>query len=179
MNPGHGWLRGLRGGVLAVCCLLLGLSGHALGGAPLGLTAPVLVTGALIAAGSVACAVRQRDFGQLFAAAACSQLAFHLALSLSPEPSMGAHAAFDSRMLLAHAGGAVPLAAVLARGDAAFWALYRAARRFVLPLVASTVPVVDRTPLVGALSTAPVGVRARLLVSAATPYRGPPQECAA
>ncbi|MGI8694839.1 MAG: hypothetical protein ACR2JK_18380 [Geodermatophilaceae bacterium] len=91
MDPRHGWLRALRGAALAACCLLLGFSGHTFGSAGFGRTTPVLAAAALIAAGSVVWADRQRDFRQLLGAAACSQLAFHVTFSLSPDPATAGH----------------------------------------------------------------------------------------
>lgn len=171
----------LRGAALAACCLLLGVSGHALGGAPLGPSVPVLVAAVFIAAGSVAWAGRQRGFGQLLGAAACSQLALHLtlSLSLSPETSMGVHAALDLRMLLGHTVGAALLAAVLARGDATVWALYRALCRFAVPRLTVAPRAPDTCPRIGSARGDGAIMRAGLRLAAATPYRGPPRVAAA
>ncbi|MBA3418779.1 MAG: hypothetical protein H0U09_08790 [Geodermatophilaceae bacterium] len=179
MDPGHGWLRVLRGAALAACCLLLGLSGHWLGGATAGSTGPMLVAAALIATGSVAWAGRQRGFGQLLGATACSQAAFHVVLSLSPDSAMGTHPAVDVRMLLGHTIGSVLMAAVLACGDAAVWGLYRSLRRFVVPRLPGALPIGDRTVRIPARLTAPATVSVALLLAAATPYRGPPRTLAA
>lgn len=185
MNPGYGWLRLLRGALLAACCLVLGWSGHALGGASFNATAPVLAAAVLIAAGSVGLAGRQCGFGRVLGAAAWSQLVFHLTLSVSPPPAAGhaGHGAvtgLDVRMLLGHVAGAVLMAAVLAYGDAAAWGLYRSLRRFVVPRVVGQVVVVDRTGQVPAHLLERVGLGAAgLLLVAATPHRGPPRVAAA
>lgn len=82
-------MRLIRGGLLAACCVLLGLSGHILGGGAVPAAAPALVASGLIGVAAVAWAGRQREFRQLFVAAAIAQAAFHTALSLTP--AHGAH----------------------------------------------------------------------------------------
>lgn len=178
MNPGRAFLRVVRGMVLATCFTMLGLAGHAGGGAAIRLGAPSLVAAVLIAAGSVAWADRQRGFGQLLGAAACTQLAFHLTLSLSPETAMAAHAAVDQQMLVGHVAGGILMTTVLARADAAVWGLYRSARRLAnFPPVVLLGPVVDRSPHIP--RRGPAGVGAGLLLATATPHRGPPRMTAA
>lgn len=182
MDPGRGWLRVLRGLALAACCVLLGMSGHAIGGATLGLTTPVVLAAVLIGAGSVAWAGRQRDFVPLLRAAGCAQVAFHLVLSLFPAPVTAGHEMHpaaplpaDVRMLLGHALGAVVMAWVLARGDALVYGLYRSLRAVVVPDVRDTRPPPAAAPRLTA-DRADVSIRGvGLRLAAAVPRRGPPQ----
>ncbi|CAN5223232.1 hypothetical protein BH20ACT5_BH20ACT5_21410 [soil metagenome] len=174
MNPGRGRLRLLRGAVLAACCVLLAISGHALGDGPVGLTAPLVVAIALVAGGSVAWADQQRGFGHLLGAAMCSQVAFHLTLSLSPEHAVGhAGATVDVRMVLGHVAATVVMAWILAKGDAGAWALHRSLRG-LLPRIGGLPTVPASPPSMCPRRRASVENRAGLRLATARPHRGPP-----
>ncbi|MBA2389096.1 MAG: hypothetical protein H0V67_02465 [Geodermatophilaceae bacterium] len=131
--------------------------------------------------------------GALLAAAACAQQAFHVTLSLSPQPAVGMHGwhvaqsaagvTVDLRMLLGHVAGAILMARVLTRGDAAVWSLYRAVHRSVRrigvhPLGSSPVVADARPRWWAGVSTGAI-TGAGLRLAAATPYRGPPRAFAA
>lgn len=175
MDPGPGATRLLRGGLLAACCLLLGLSGHLVGGGGVPSAAPALLGGALVAAGCVAWAGRSRTFGQLVVAAAAAQGAFHLALSLSPAHAMHPLVP-DLRMLAGHAVATVVMAAVLAYGDWVLDAFGRALNR-ALPVEPGHAEVF------GTVRVAAVEVRTitghGVLVAVGHPRRGPPATVAA
>lgn len=179
MEPGRGGLRALRGGLLAVSCSLLGISAHLLGGGSLAL-GPTLLAALLAALGAVGLAGRRRGARTLFLAAAVVQAGFHVALSGGHD--MAAHAAPDGSlpglwMTAAHAVGTVLVAVVLARGDAALFAMGRLAGRWragrvspplmPAPVVAASVrPSVPRRPLA-------------LFLTAQLRYRGPPVDALA
>ena len=177
MDPGHGTMRLVRGGVLATCSVLLGLSGHLLGGGSGQVVAPTVLAGAVIGVASVAWAHRRRGFGQLMGAAVLAQVAFYGTLALASSHGSVHHhdgmtAAWSGqRMMLAHAVAAVLMAAVLAHGDAVLWSLGRMLPavvrpgRWPVPVVRGTLPPPDggeRAP------------RRALVVAATQPHRGPP-----
>lgn len=177
MEPGPGATRLLRGGLLAACCLLLGLSGHLVGGGGVPSAAPVLLGGALVAAGCVAWAGKPRGFRQLLVAAAAAQGGFHLTLSLSPAHPMAGHPLVpDLRMLAGHAAATVVMAAVLAHGERVLDALARVADRalFVVPRDPEVYRPVQ-IPITGPDAGPATGV----LVAAGCPRRGPPARTAA
>lgn len=177
MEPGPDATRLLRGGLLAACCLLLGLSGHLVGGGGAPSAAPVLLGGALVAAGCVAWAGRPRSVRQLLTAAAAAQGAFHLTLSLAPAHPMPGHPLIpDLRMLAGHAAATVVMVAVLAYGERVLDALARTAARALLVVPRDPEgyrPV--RVPATGPDDTTATGV----LVAAGCPRRGPPARTAA
>src|SRR3954451_5261239 len=96
-SPGLGAARVARGSLLALCCTLLALSGHVLGGGQVSAVVPMLALGGpvggafavvqmLAAAGPVGAALvvwaaRQRGPAQLAGAVAGAQVAFHIAFS--------------------------------------------------------------------------------------------------
>lgn len=179
MNPGRGWLRLLRGGVLATASVLLGLSGHLFGGgsADAALAAPTLLVGAVVGAGAVAWAHRRRGFGQLLAAATVAQVALHVTLSLMPahhDHGAAATSSFGLSMVLGHAAASLVMAWALARGETALWALGRILFRPRRAAVAASAyrPGLVPIPLPGVL--VPAGLR----VATAHPHRGPPEYAA-
>jgi len=148
MDPGRGSLRALRGGLLAACCALLGISAHVLGGGSVDLGQTLLLT-VLLATAAMALAGRRPGTGTLLVVAAVAQAAFHVVLAAAHRSAeLASHGAETHQsgpldlgaldgllpttwMTLAHAAGAVLVAVVLARGDAALFALARVARRWI------------------------------------------------
>jgi hypothetical protein len=174
MDAGQGTMRLLRGGLLAACCVLLGLSGHTLGGGSVPAAAPALVASALIGLAAVAWAGRRRDFRALLWAAALAQAAFHTALSLAPTHNQ--QHGLVLRMLAGHAAATVVMAAALARGEAVLEACARAAGYLGVPdppVLISSRPVLRPRPVRRMVAAAGV------LLATAHPRRGPPVAAAA
>lgn len=173
MDPEHATMRLVRGGLLALCCVLLGMSGHTLGGGTSPAAVPALIASALIGGAAVAWAGRRRDFGPLLLAAAEGQVLFHLILTSAPTGM--SHHGLSLRMLAAHAVATVVMAAVLARGEAVLDALYRSLRQFVLLPGPGPVLVVTTPPRLSVRPPEPSDGEVGLRFAAATPYRGPPR----
>src|SRR3954453_14415641 len=90
--PGRGGAGGARGSLLALCCTVLALSGHVLGGGQVSAVVPMLAVAGPVGAAFVVWADRQRGPAQLAAAAAGSQVAFHVAFSLCGGTGLPGHA---------------------------------------------------------------------------------------
>lgn len=164
-------MRLLRGGLLAVCGVLLGISGHLLGGGGLPSTAPATVAVALIGAAAVAWAGRRRTFRQLVVASVLAQGAFHTVLSLGP--GHGPIHGLDARMLVAHAVATLVTAAVLAYGERALAALGRTLYRRTV--IQGPLAVGAPTRLPGGRFAIPPDTTLRVVL----PRRGPPVAVAA
>src|SRR5690349_19623277 len=125
-SPGRGAARVARGSLLALCCTLLALSGHVLGGGHVTAVVPMVAVAGPIGAAFVIWADRQRGPLQLAAATAGSQVAFHVMFSLCGGTGLAAHPTRDTvAMVAGHLVAGLLATWVLARGEAAVWALYR------------------------------------------------------
>lgn len=175
-DPGRGALRVLRGASLALACTLIAVGGHVLGGGDAPPVGALLAVAALGGAAFVVLANRQRTFGQIFAAAAVSQLVFHGAFSLSAgayghpihEPIASL---IHPPMLTGHLLAAAAAAALVAYGERAVWALHELGRLFRLPELAVIRPV---TPPRLRQATSHTENTRELLLARTRPRRGPP-----
>jgi hypothetical protein len=181
-HPGRGLLRIGRGGLLAVCCTMLALAGHVVGGG--GVPKPYALVAVAVLAGAGFCVLadRQRSFRQVFTGAVAAQAVFHLTFSLAG-PGSGAHSSGagavpgtslgpDLVMVGGHLFAAAGTAALLAHGDTVLWALVellglvRVPALGALPVVAVPCPVVQSFPDLPAPGA--------VLSARVHPRRGPP-----
>jgi hypothetical protein len=176
MSPAQGAVRVLRGCALAVCCTLLALSGHVLGGGSVASVLAMLVVAAPLGAAFVVWADRQRGPVQLAAAAVGSQAAFHAVFTLCGGTALH-HAPVATEMAAGHVAAAVVAAWVLARGEAALWGLYRALSAVVLSVPGPTAVVQRLVP--GRPDGVPVVTDAGVVIAGTHPRRGPPRALAA
>jgi hypothetical protein len=178
-SPGQGAARVARGTLLALCCTVLALSGHVLGGGEVVAVLPMLVVAGPLAAAFVVWADRERRPAELAAAGAGSQVAFHLVFSLcggTGLPSAVTPAAVQ--MAAGHVVAGVVMTWVLARGEAALWRLHRALSR-VLRLRVVRLPVVESGPSRPPQAAWPQERGTGLVLAAAHQRRGPPRALAA
>ena len=185
-GPGRGALRVLRGGLLAGACAALAVGGHALGGGAAA-PGPAVVVSLLLAAWTVLWADRQRGRAALAAFCGGTQVAYHLAFSLSADAAVharhghghghgGAHEAMtsatDAHMLLAHVLAAAVTGVLLGHGEAALWAVARRLRRALpqLVLVVAAPAAPHRVPVPAGPAVRGAGLR----LAAASERRGPP-----
>lgn len=163
----------IRSSAFALVATWVAALGHLVGGG--GVPDPaILFLGALVIGFSgMGLAHRQRTWPAIFGVLALSQLAFHLlfsmdvhAMSGSPMPDMD-----PLRMLALHAVAAGLSAVVLARGDAAIFALFHALTSAVLLL--RPILTVDRPPSWTASFPVSIPCPAGPLLST-SPRRGPP-----
>lgn len=173
-SPARGFLRFVRGGVLAAACTLCALGGHALAGGAIPGLGSLVVLGWLGAC-FVLLADRRRGFGGILTAAGGSQVVFHVMFALT-----GAHAAHtptqpavvpDVGMLAGHATAAVCVAALLAHGESVAWGLYHAFRLVSVPTI--TLPIPGPRAASTCVAREPGSAREALFVRA-HPLRGPP-----
>lgn len=170
-------LRILRGASLALACTLIAVGGHVLGGGDAPPAGALLAVAALGGAAFVVLANRQRTFGQIFAAAAASQLAFHGAFSLSSgaygHPLHESIASLaDPPMLTGHLLAAAAAAALVAYGERAVWAIHELGRLIRVPELAVVRPTAPPN-LRPATSRHHESTRG-LLFARTRPRRGPP-----
>jgi len=176
-HPGSGLLRISRGIVLAVCCAMLALGGHVLGGAgipPVSAWAGVAI---LCAAGFAVLADRERSFRNILAVTLLAQVAFHVAFSLV-EPAGVAHHATGSTgpgvsMTVGHLAAAVATAWLASRGEAVLWALADLFRFVRIPTLAVVPPPTPPSLAAAQIQAVPVP---DLLTRRVHPRRGPPRE---
>lgn len=173
-SPARGVLRFVRGGVLAAACTLCALGGHGLAGGAIPGLGSLVVLGWLGAC-FVLLADRRRGFGGILAAAAGSQVVFHIMFALT-----GTHAGHESTqpvvipdagMLVGHAAAALCLAALLAHGERVVWGLYHAFRLVFVPTI--TLPAPDASAVSACVARESGPTREALLVRE-HPLRGPP-----
>lgn len=166
----------LRGASLALACTLIAVGGHVLGGGDAPPVGALLAVAALGGAAFVVLADRQRTYGQIFAAAAASQLAFHGAFSLSAgayghplhEPIASL---LDPSMLTGHLLAAAAAAGLVAYGERAIWAIHELGRLIRLPELAVVRPTTP--PHVRPVTSHLPSLREQLLAHT-RPRRGPP-----
>jgi hypothetical protein len=170
----------LRGGALALCCVLLALAGHVLGGGSGSSVLPLLVVGAPLAAAFAVWADRQRGLRELTVAALCSQPAFHVVFLLCGANGVLPHSRrWNGAMVLGHGLAALAIAWVLSRGEAALWSLYRVLHR-VVRVVLLRARDLDLGPVrVAAVAVVPARCGVGLLLASALGRRGPPRPLAA
>ena len=180
ITPGRGGVRVLRGSALALCCALLALSGHVVGGGTWSpLLALVVVTGPLAAA-FVVWADRQRSLTEIGAAALGSQVAFHAVFELCGASAGPAHSAgWTARMVAGHAVAALVMSWVLSRGEAALWSLCRSAQGFVSVALVQLPVIGGRTSGSGPTLVLRGRCGAGLVLASAYGRRGPPPGSAA
>ena len=165
----------LRGSAFAACCTLLALCGHVLGGGSVSSVLAMLVVAAPIGAAFVIWADRERGPVEMAVAGLGSQVAFHLVFSLCTGP--GHQDATGLWMLTGHLVAAVVVTRLLAGGEAALWALYRALVAVVVRCVMGR-PAVVHVPTAARLVDAALPARGELLLARAHPRRGPPRPLA-
>jgi hypothetical protein len=169
-----------RGALLALCCTALALSGHVLGGGQVVAVLPMLAVAGPIGAAFVVWADRQRDPLELAAAAAGSQVAFHVVFSLCGGTGLPGHATRAGvEMAAGHLVAGVAMTWVLSRGEAALWGLYRALSGVVRLWFLPQPVVASRSSRPPAEAVSPQGCGAGLVLAAAHPRRGPPRSLAA
>lgn len=174
-SPARGFLRFVRGGVLAAACTLCALGGHALaGGAIPGLAALVVI--GWLGACFVLLADRRRGFGAILLGSAASQVVFHTAFALSGTHTghggtAGPSVVPDAAMLSGHAVAAVCIAALLAYGESVLWGLYHAYRLVFVPHLITLTP--DAAGATACVAREPGPARDLLFVRT-HPLRGPP-----
>src|SRR4051794_37767740 len=140
-SPGWGAARVVRGSLLALCCTLLALSGHVLGGGRAVEVLPMVAVAGPLGAAFVVWADRQRGPVELAVAAAGSQVAFHLVFALCGGTGLPGHATTGNlEMVAGHLAAGLAMTWVLSRGERALWALYGALST-VLTLWAVWLPV--------------------------------------
>jgi hypothetical protein len=192
-------------GLVSWACVLVSMSGHVLAGEPPAATSTLVLAVAVLAVLCVAASRWRWTFWRLLAVTAASEPGFHVVFELGG-PADGHHAAAgragmppreagtgfsgwtgaavhavqelvgDPTMLAGHAGAAVILAVLLARGEAWAWALVdlvtcSSTRCLALLLAARVLPPAPGLPRPG--TPAPRAPRAVLLLGA-DPRRGPP-----
>ena len=123
-TPSRGAARLARAAALALLTTLVSLTGHALAGGALHLSAAMLLASLALGAMAVAAAEVRRSFPEILAVVLLAQPVFHLLASLgghgshaSPATGMGAG------MVLAHVVGALVASVLLAGAESAVWAL--------------------------------------------------------
>lgn len=175
LAPERGLLRALRGGSLAVVSTVLALTAHGAGGGSAPSTGLGLVATAALGAAATAVADRPASSRGMLVAVGAGQLVLHgLLAALSPAAHSHGTAAVapGSAMLVAHTAAAVLTALLLARADAAVFAVARAVG-LVLPR-ATTVLAPPPAPLRFVFPPRPVPVTVRVLLARALPRRAPP-----
>jgi hypothetical protein len=172
--PGRGSVRVLRGSALALCCAVLALSGHAVGGGTSSSVLPLVMVAAPLAAAFVVWADRQRSLLEIGAAALASQVAFHAAFELCAASGASHPASWDVRLVAGHVLGAALMSWVLSRGESALWSLYRSLLGVVSVHVVQPTVVGDRTSGAGLTPATPVRCGAGLVLASAHGRRGPP-----
>jgi hypothetical protein len=170
-------LRILRGASLSLACTLIAICGHVLGGGDAPPVGALLAVAGIGTAAFVLLANRQRAFGQIFAAAAASQIAFHGAFSLSagtyghpihdPIASLA-----NPSMLTGHLLAAAAAASLVAYGERAVWAVHELARIVRRPELAVVRPLA--TPRLRLAATRQHDTTRELLLARTRPRRGPP-----
>src|SRR4051794_21009310 len=175
-SPGRGAARVARGSLLALCCTLLALSGHVLGGGQVSVVVPMLAVAGPVGAAFVVWADRQPGPGQLAAQVAGAQVAFHVAFSFCGGTGLPEHATRGvAAMVGGHVVAGLLMTWVLSRGDAALWCLYRALSG-VLRLRVARLPHLGHSSRGLASPTAwPEQRGSGLVLAAAHPRRGPPR----
>jgi len=170
LAPQRGVLRAVRGSVLAVTSALLAGTAHVAAGAPApGGTLTVLLTVGVAAAGT-ALADRRRGPVALLAAVGTTQVLMHLLLHgnhshAAPVP--------PATMVTAHAVAVVVTALLLARAEAAVFAVAAAWRRIVAA-VPLRLPLPPRRRAGQPVVPAEVPTPLRLLLATLLRRRGPP-----
>ena len=169
-----------RGSLLALCCTLLALSGHVLGGGQVSAVVPMLAVAGPVAAAFVVWADRQRGPAQLAAAAAGSQVAFHVTFSFCGGTGLPEHATRGAAAMVGgHVVAGLLMTWVLSRGDAALWRLYRALSGLLRVRVSRVPLVADRSGGPTSPAVWPQQRGTGLVLAAAHPRRGPPRALAA
>ncbi|MFW6091795.1 MAG: hypothetical protein ACODAF_07920 [Actinomycetota bacterium] len=173
VNPGRGWLRVLRGFLLAGGCLALSLGAHVAAGGSVHVPPIMVLYGFLLSAICVAAADGQRGFGGIFAVMAVSQVILHLVASGGGHHGASATAVtLDLAMVFAHAVGAVVLSVMLAYGERVLWALCSVLLQPLLALVIRPLPVRARPRAVrGFLEPVRLG---GIFPAGGATWRGPP-----
>ncbi|MEQ7123051.1 hypothetical protein ABN034_00900 [Actinopolymorpha sp. B11F2] len=182
-HPGRGLLRVARGGLLAVCCAMLALAGHVIGGGDVPKAHTWVAVAVLTGAGFSVLADRQRSFGQVLAGAVAAQAGFHLAFSLTG-PGAGDHAQpaaggshgmglpTDLAMVGGHLLAAAGTAALVTHGDTVLWSLVELLGLVRMPPLGA--PLVVTVPCSPAPSPPDLPRPGASLCARAHPRRGPP-----
>jgi hypothetical protein len=136
-HPGRGLLRIARGGILGVCCGVLALLGHLVGGGAAPPLPALAACTVLVGSGLSVLADRRRYFPHILGAAVTAQIVFHVAFSLTARPGTGTagvhaglagaapgHHADDVSMVAGHLVAALAMAWLLAHGEAVLWAVF-------------------------------------------------------
>ena len=179
-SPGRGAARVARGSLLALCCTVLALSGHVLGGGHVTAVLPMVAVAGPLGAAFVVWADRQRGPAEIAAAAAVSQVAFHVTFSLCGGTGLPGHAtAADVGMVAGHLVAGVLITWLLSTGEAALWALYRALSGVLQVRVVRLPVLAHRSSGPPAEAAWPRRCGAGLVLAAAYPRRGPPRALAA
>ena len=175
LAPERGLLRALRGGSVAVASTVLALTAHVAGGGSAPSTGLGLVATVALGTAATAVADRRASVGGMFVVVGAGQLVLH-GLLAALSPAAHSHATVPvvpgSAMLVAHSAAAVLTALLLARADAAVFAVARAVG-LVLPR-ATTVLAAPPAPLRFLVPPRPVPVTVRVLLARVLPRRGPP-----
>ena len=176
INPGRGSVRVLRGSALALCCAVLALSGHVVGGGTSSPVLPLVVVAGPLAAAFVVWADRQRSLLEIGVAALGAQVAFHAVFELCGASGGPAHpATWTGRMVAGHVLGAAVMSWMLSRGEAALWSLYRSVLGVVSVYLVQLPVVGDRTSGTGLTPVVPGRCGAGLVLASAHGRRGPPR----
>jgi hypothetical protein len=111
-----------RGLTLAAACVVLSVGAHVVAGGDVADPGALLVAALLVCSGCVAWADRRRDPFEIISVVVLSQPLLHLALSGGAHPAHAtAAAAVTGAPVVAHAGAAVALGALLAGAEAVVW----------------------------------------------------------
>ena len=158
-----------------MCCTLLALAGHVLGGGRVTAVLPMVIGAAPLTAGFIVWADRRRDTAPIIAAAIGSQLGFHVLLSLCGSTAATHDRHADEAMVLGHAVAAALTGWALACGEGAVWALHHAMRQIGCVILVRLPVLPDRLSGRRPADPAPAGCGAGIVLAAAHRRRGPPQ----
>lgn len=159
-------LRVVRASTVALCVVGVSLAGHIAAGGDVPGVLTLVGTAAAVALYAGALTRNQLSIGELVGGIGAGQVLLHMAFMTSG----GAHAG-GAAMLAGHAIATVVLALVLARGEAAAWALWCWLRpRIVVPRTEPGAPV-DRVECLAATASARVRIT---WLGTSLSLRGPP-----
>jgi hypothetical protein len=174
-SPGRGVARAVRGCVLALCCVLLALTGHVLGGGSATSVLPLLMVGGPLAGAFAVWADRQRRTGEMIAAALGSQVALHVVFLLcGGARTLSLASNWDVGMMLGHLVAACAMAWALSSGEAALWTLSRVLQGVALVRVVRLPAVDPRARCRSVVGMVPARCGAGLILASARGRRGPP-----
>lgn len=123
LSATRGAIRVLRGTGLAVCCAVLGVTGHMAAGATAPPAGPTVLFTVLLAAAGITLADRQRHPLTIAGAVAGTQLGMHLLLSALAHRHPVAPGGSTFAMFVAHAAATLIMAWLLVGAERAVFAL--------------------------------------------------------